>query len=54
MATASTPSVNDQQGLHFSPHSKAIANYKNRNLRKNVTIGMSDVVTASVYSRKPV
>ena len=33
-----------QQGPHFSPHSKAKAN------NKLVTSGISDVVTASVYS----
>ena len=40
-----------QQGPHFSPHSKAEANYKKaQNSGKLVTI--SDVVTASVYSEK--
>ena len=39
-----------QQGPHFSPHSKAKANYKSRNLRK--TSGISDVATALVHSEK--
>ena len=39
------------QGLHFSPHSTAKTNDKSTNLRKN-GIGISDVVTASVYSEK--
>ena len=39
MALISTPSVNEptraaKQGPHFSPHSKAKANYKSINLRK--------------------
>ena len=41
-----------QQGPHFSPHSKAKVNYKSTNLRKMVTSGLSDVVTASVYLEK--
>ena len=41
-----------QQGPYFSPHSKAKANYKSINLRKNGIYGISDVVTASVYSEK--
>ena len=41
-----------QQGPHFSPHCKAKANYKSTNLRKLVTIGISDIVTASAYSEK--
>ena len=40
-----------QQGPHFSPRSKAKANYKSTNLRK---IGISDVAIASVHSEKPV
>ena len=40
-----------QQGPHFSPHSKAKANYTSSQ-KKLVTIGISDVVTASVYSEK--
>ena len=34
-----------QQGPHFSPHSKAKANYKSRG--KLVTSGMSDITFAS-------
>ena len=43
-----------QQGPHFSPHSKAKANYKSTNLRKigNVTSGISDVAIVSVYLEK--
>ena len=37
------------QGPHFSTHSTAKTNNKSTNLRKN---GISDVVTASVYSEK--
>ena len=38
-----------QQGPHFSPHSKAKANYKSTILRKFVK---SDVATASVSFRE--
>ena len=38
------------QGPHFSPHSTAKTNDKSTNLRKNASIAISDVVTASVYS----
>ena len=41
-----------QEGPHFSPHSKAKANYKSTNLRKLVTSGITDVATASVHSEK--
>ena len=41
-----------QQGPHFSPRSKAKANYKSTNLRKLVTTGISDVATTSVHSEK--
>ena len=40
-----------QQGPHFSPHSKAKANYKSTNLRKISTSGISDVAIASVHSK---
>ena len=40
------------QGPHFSPHSTAKTNDKSTNLRKNGIFGISDVVTASVYSEK--
>ena len=48
MASAKTSSVRPL----FSPRSKAKANYKSTNLRKLVTSGISDVVTASVHSEK--
>ena len=38
------------QGPHFSPRSTAKNNDKSTNLRKNGIIGISDVVTVSVYS----
>ena len=44
-----------QQGLHFSPHSKAKANDKSNNLTisvRMVSSGISDVAFASVYSEK--
>ena len=41
-----------QQGPHFSPHSKAKPIIKAQISGKLVTIGISDVVTASVYSEK--
>ena len=41
-----------QQGPHFSPHSKAKANYKAQISGKLVTKGISDVVTALVYLEK--
>ena len=40
------------QGSHFSPHTKAIANYKAQISGKLVTSGISDVATASVHSEK--
>ena len=40
------------QRPHFSPHSKAKANYKSTNLRILVTSGISDVAIISVYSEK--
>ena len=40
------------QGPHFSPRSTAKTNDKSTNLRKNGSIGISDVVIASVYSEK--
>ena len=39
-----------QQGPHFSPHHKAKVIYKSTNLRKLLTIGISDVAIASVHS----
>ena len=41
-----------QHRPHFSPQSKAKANYKSTNLRKNGIYWISDVVTASVYLEK--
>ena len=41
-----------QQGPHFSPHSKAKANYKSTNLRKIGNYGISEVTIASVHSKK--
>ena len=43
--------LKSQQGP-FSPHSKAKANYKSKNLRKMVTSGISDVAVTSVHSKK--
>ena len=40
------------QGPHFSLHSTAKTNEKSTNLRKMASIGINDVVTASVYSEK--
>ena len=42
-----------QQGTHFSPHSTAKANYKKAKISgRMASIGISDVVTASVFSEK--
>ena len=41
-----------QEGPHFSPHSKAKANYKSTYLRKLESSGISDVATVSVHSEK--
>ena len=41
-----------QQGPHFSPHSAKADYIKAKISVKLVTIGISDVVTASVYSEK--
>ena len=41
-----------QQGPHFSPHSKAKANYKPQISGKLVSSGISVVAFASVYSEK--
>ena len=54
MASASTPSVNEPTRAYLSPHSKAKGNYKSTNLRKLVTVGIRDAVTASVYLEKTV
>ena len=40
------------QGHHFSPCGIAKTNDTSTNLRKNGIYGISDVVTASVYSEK--
>ena len=44
--------IMSQQRPHFSPHSKAKANYKRKISGKLVTIGISDVAIASVHSKK--
>ena len=42
-----------QQVPHFSPHSKAKANYKKANISGRMAIiGVSDAVSASVFSEK--
>ena len=40
------------QGPHFSPRSTAKTNDKSTNLGRMASIGISDVVTALVYSEK--
>ena len=40
------------QEPHLSPHSTAKSNDKSINRRRMASIGISDVVTASVYSEK--
>ena len=40
------------QGPHFSPHTKAKTNDKAQISRRMASIGITDVVTASVYSEK--
>ena len=52
MASASTPSVNEPTRAYFSPHSEVKSIIKAQISVKLVTIGISDVVTASVYSEK--
>ena len=53
MASAKNNQLISSQGPHFSPSSTAKTNYKSTNLRKNgIYSGISDVVTASVYSEK--
>ena len=42
------------QGPHFNPHSTAKTNDKSIISGRMASIGISDVVTASVYSEKPV
>ena len=42
------------QGRHFSPHSTAKTNNKTLISGIMASIGISDVVTTSVYSKKPV
>ena len=51
MASASIPLMS-QQWPHFSPRSKAKANYKRKISGKLVTSGISDVAIASVHSEK--
>ena len=52
MASAKNNHLISSQGPRFSPRSTAKTNDKSTNLWKNGTIGISDVVTASVYSEK--
>ena len=40
------------QGPHFSPHSTTKTNIKVQISRRMASIGITDVVTASVYSEK--
>ena len=42
----------DEEGPHFSPHSKAKANYKAQISGKLVTSCISDVAIASLHSKK--
>ena len=51
MASADTQSANEP-GPHFSPHSTAKTKIKAQISRRMASIGISDVVTASVYSEK--
>ena len=43
-----------QQGIHYSPYSKAKANYRAQISGKMVTSGISDVAIAKYTQRKPV
>ena len=53
MASAKNNQLISLQGPHFSPRSRAKTSGKSKNLRKNgISIGISDVVNASVYSEK--
>ena len=52
MASANTQSAMSLQGCHFSPHSTAKTNDKTQISGRMASIGISDVVTASVYSEK--
>ena len=52
MASASTPSVIEPAKASFSPHSKAKAILKAQISGRMASVGISDVVTASVYSEK--
>ena len=54
MASAKNNQLMSSQGPHFSPRSTAKTNDKSTNLRKNGIFGISDVVTTSIYPRKPV
>ena len=49
MASANTQS---EQGPHFSPHITAKTNDKSTNSGRMASIGISNVVTASLYSEK--
>ena len=52
MVSSKHNQVMSSQGPHCSPCSTAKTNDKSTNLRKMASIGISDVVTASVYSEK--
>ena len=52
MASANNNQLISSQGPHFSPRSSAKTNDKSTYLRKNASIRISDVVTASVCSEK--
>ena len=52
MAPAKTQSANEWQGPHFSPSSTAKPTIKVQISGRMASIGISDAVTASVYSEK--
>ena len=47
-----SPKTISLQGPHFSPCSTAETNDQSTNIGRMASIGISDVVTASVYSEK--
>ena len=52
MASAKNKQLISSQGPHFSPRSTAKTNGKSTISGRMASIGISDVVTASVYSEK--
>ena len=52
MASAKNNQLMSSQGPHFSPRSTAKTTIKVQILSRMASIGISDVVTASVYSEK--